>query len=481
MKALTGRLLAAATAATVLGASSSAMAAEAQTAAPLYPAAPAISVQLDGKELTFSDAAPQAKDGRTFLPFRTVFEAMGAQVDYDDATNQVSATRGTTKVVMTLGSTTAAVTKDGVEAALIMDVAPYAADNRTYVPVRFAAQAFGCAVGWDQDDMTAVIVDAEKLVDSTLAQYKYTYLDKFQAYNEQFRAGIWDVDAKFDASASLGGSAPLTMEGAMVATVADYSKIEADVTMKMDMLAFMESIGKLSNHPIDLTAEDKAMLESIKSDGVSVDMRGDLTGGAVYMNMESPVLESVDIPTGSWISYDFNALGIDFGALLNASKTLDLRALFQHAMAGVDLTDKETAYDTVVTVVDEIAKFLSDSAFVKNGNDYTSAYVLGLGSSYMNLSFTLSMDNEKVVGYAMSMDAKADMGGGTPGAVSLTAGMDRKNHMSAAIKLSMPQTADMSMNITGDYVKGSKAPETEPPAGAVVIPYEQLLSGALSN
>ena len=39
---------------------------------------PAIQVQLDGQNLTFTDAVPQVKDQRTFLPFRAVFEAMGA-------------------------------------------------------------------------------------------------------------------------------------------------------------------------------------------------------------------------------------------------------------------------------------------------------------------------------------------------------------------------------------------------------------------
>lgn len=41
-----------------------------------------IAVQLDGKALSFTDAVPQAREGRTFLPFRAVFEAMGAEVSY---------------------------------------------------------------------------------------------------------------------------------------------------------------------------------------------------------------------------------------------------------------------------------------------------------------------------------------------------------------------------------------------------------------
>ncbi len=100
-----------------------------------------IKVQLDGQDLTFTDAVPQVKDQRTFLPFRAVFEAMGAEVDNEG--NTITAVRGDKTLVMTIGSTEATVTEKGVAAPITMDVAPYvdASTWRTYVPVRFAAQA----------------------------------------------------------------------------------------------------------------------------------------------------------------------------------------------------------------------------------------------------------------------------------------------------------------------------------------------------
>ena len=71
MKRFIRTLLVLGAALTLLG-SSAALAAE--------DAAPVISVQLNGENLTFTDAVPQARDNRTFLPFRAVFEAMGADV-----------------------------------------------------------------------------------------------------------------------------------------------------------------------------------------------------------------------------------------------------------------------------------------------------------------------------------------------------------------------------------------------------------------
>lgn len=98
--------------------------------------APGIHVQLDGQELAFTDAAPQVKDQRTFLPFRAVFEAMGAQVDYEGSV--ITAVRDGKTLTMTLDQAAATVTEDGKTTTITMDVAPYV-DNttwRTYVPVR---------------------------------------------------------------------------------------------------------------------------------------------------------------------------------------------------------------------------------------------------------------------------------------------------------------------------------------------------------
>ncbi len=124
-----------------------------------------ISVQLDGQALTFTDAYPQVEDQRIFLPFRAVFEAMGADVDYEGATQTVVAVRDGRTLRMVIGAKEATVTEDGVTTTLPMDVAAFARSGRTYVPVRFAAQAFDCAVGWDGSAKTAVIVDTGKLLD----------------------------------------------------------------------------------------------------------------------------------------------------------------------------------------------------------------------------------------------------------------------------------------------------------------------------
>lgn len=88
------------------------------------------------------DAAPFAQDNRTFVPFRALGEALGATVDYDQTAKTVTYKLGSSEIVMTLGSKD--YTVNGVKKT--MDVAPFAKDNRTYVPVRFVGEGLGFTV-----------------------------------------------------------------------------------------------------------------------------------------------------------------------------------------------------------------------------------------------------------------------------------------------------------------------------------------------
>ena len=102
---------------------------------------------INNKVVDMKDAAPFAKDNRTYVPFRALGEALGAQVEYNKDAKTVTYTLGGTKIVMTLDSKT--YTVNGAEKT--MDVAPFAKDNRTYVPVRFVGEGLGFKVTGHQD------------------------------------------------------------------------------------------------------------------------------------------------------------------------------------------------------------------------------------------------------------------------------------------------------------------------------------------
>lgn len=69
------------------------------------PVLAAPTVDLDGKQLSF-DVQPTIENGRTLVPLRAIFEAMGANVDWNQSTQTATATKDGTTVKLTIGSLT---------------------------------------------------------------------------------------------------------------------------------------------------------------------------------------------------------------------------------------------------------------------------------------------------------------------------------------------------------------------------------------
>jgi len=111
-----------------------------------------INVTIDGSAQTY-DVMPVIENGRTLVPMRAIFEALGAKIEWDDATKTVTGTKGDVSVVLTIGNTAAKVS--GKEVTL--DVPAKILSDRTMVPVRFISESLGCNVGWDDATKTVII------------------------------------------------------------------------------------------------------------------------------------------------------------------------------------------------------------------------------------------------------------------------------------------------------------------------------------
>jgi len=99
------------------------------------------------------EVAPVIQNGRTLVPMRAIFEALGARVHWDQATSTVTAYRRERAIVLTIGSTTAWVNGPPVQLA----VPPVIVEGRTMVPLRFVAEALGAEVAWQDDPPTVTI------------------------------------------------------------------------------------------------------------------------------------------------------------------------------------------------------------------------------------------------------------------------------------------------------------------------------------
>ncbi|MGI6551887.1 MAG: copper amine oxidase [Clostridia bacterium] len=103
-----------------------------------------IVVFLDGNRVYF-DVPPLLEKGRTLVPLRAIFEALGAEVGWDEASRTVTAVKPEVSLSLQIDSTRALVN----DREMTLDVPARVVEGRTLVPLRFVGEALGASVDWD--------------------------------------------------------------------------------------------------------------------------------------------------------------------------------------------------------------------------------------------------------------------------------------------------------------------------------------------
>lgn len=271
-------------------------------------AVPALSVQLSGKTLTFPDVQPFFENGRTMVPFRTVAEALGAEVGYDSGT--VSASLDGTVCRFAIGGDTLTVS-DRVTGKVLktvpLDASPIEKDGRTCVPVRFLAESLGLTVEWDDGAQCAVLYDRDALLGS--------------------------IDSGFTTANRWLAAVP---------RLQNTDAVRMGLTAKLDCTAF------------DTISGDKKYSASgtmtLVSDGKSASLSASADLSALAGLLSSDLISSADGPTSqlfsaSMLSYYKSALGnAAFDLIYNAdTDTLYVRSpLLFSALTSSSGTDKKT-------------------------------------------------------------------------------------------------------------------------------------------
>ena len=431
-----------------------------------------IAVQLDGQNVTFTDAAPVARDNRTFLPFRAVFEAMGAQVSNEG--NDITATRGDQTLRMTIGSATATVEENGETRTITMDVAPYvdSASWRTYVPVRFAAEAFGCNVGWDQADQTVIIVDVDKL----MGDAAFTKMDNYIAYLYEVQA---EQNQATDGTLSLDMSVNKDLIGAaedlkvnVDGTVTGVSSLTAaQMAMELD-LSDLASLA--APDPAAMTAEQMKALEDALAK-TELEVRMDLDTGMYYIY--APILSQFNGGSG-WYSMDLNALlkqsGMDLASLVTMSKNLKLEDTLYSTLASMPLTDKDLSYQLLKTTAESYVGMFGDASFTQKGDTYTATYTMNEGG-VEDITYTtvLTQKGDDIVSMQVDMNVSAS----AEGVTMATTARIYADSTKSTIDMSMDITGMMSLTMKMDlgYKATDKAPETGLPSGVTATPLDGMM------
>lgn len=122
---------------------------------PAY-AASGLNVSIDGQNVIFQGDSGEPfidANNRTLVPFRSVMEAFGATVSWDNDTRIASVMKEDTTVQVPIGQSFILV--DGEEVK--NDTMAVIKESRTYLPIRAVLQAFGAGVSWDDANKTVVV------------------------------------------------------------------------------------------------------------------------------------------------------------------------------------------------------------------------------------------------------------------------------------------------------------------------------------
>ncbi len=114
-----------------------------------------IDVNINGERIWMDDCLPYIKNNRTMVPMRAIFEALGAEVSWDDATKTAIGVKDGIEVKITIGENVLYKNGEAIE----LDAPAEITNDRTMVPVRAISEAFGCTVEWNNETKTVEITN----------------------------------------------------------------------------------------------------------------------------------------------------------------------------------------------------------------------------------------------------------------------------------------------------------------------------------
>jgi len=150
----------------------------------VMPADAAPSVVLNGRNLNF-DVPPITIQGRTLVPLRAIFEALGAKVGWDAETNTITGTKDNINIMLKANSTEGFVNGNKI----VLDVPATVVDGRTLVPIRFIAESLGAKVNWDELTNTVgintLVTESEKGYTPATLIYKSNAEPSYSVYTRR--------------------------------------------------------------------------------------------------------------------------------------------------------------------------------------------------------------------------------------------------------------------------------------------------------
>lgn len=368
-----------------------------------------INVMVDGQCIPFPDARPEAKNGRTMVPLRSAMEHLGAQVDYDPETQIAQVSMDGLSFTHVIGTDTLELS-DG--SAVKMDVASYAKDGRTMVPVRFFGQVLGYEVLWDQYYQTAVLLDRQGLIDGI--DQDFTLLNRVlyaASGADQVKEGqALEQSVRFDLDLTLFDTLhgdkkiPVKLSGtALASDKAIELHFSGDLSVLLDIMDSISSLG----------TEHWEQYRAALSD-FSADVILNLELGAFYVHCPSLVrmnLGSLGDDPDAWFGFPVDLSDLD------ELETLLSSVSRSGTVGELILADGTWSpfwlWSAAGRSASELGSYVGDDQFTKSGNSYVmsfqdAGYGWDTGEYGYTIKATVTPSGEKSCTYDLTFDLTSD-------------------------------------------------------------------------
>ena len=475
-----------------------------EAAKSLMPYQEGVNVWLNGSYMTFTDAVPVVRDGRTQVPFRAILEALGAEVAYDDGRIEaVFADGSVMKLAIGSKTMTYAHGENNAEVTTVeMDVAPYIdySCGRTYVPVRFIGETLGLTVTWDPDLWVAYIVDWDALVDEIDGSFA-----KFNEMMTVASAQQAETDQAYKSTDSI------TLSGVLE----DQSRKAFKISLTGASITKGENASGTYEIGVDLggyqsVAEAAGLAEAAELlDGQKIDMIVHAENGIFLRSDLVTLLTGGMVAENSWLKIGamddlYAASGIDMTNLMAQATqpgfTMGrlVRALCENGEMGRLMG--YMAPDSAARLFAGLYEgMFGDDAMKVTGTGTTKTYICAFDMNSvldgmakagllpeeelkeakaemremgMTMDFTMKMTakNGKATKSSADMTMKVE-------GIAMTMDMDAVNNSATGnITLAVDGVGDFRLDITSKVTATSQDPQTAPAAGESVVTLEELIN-----
>ena len=351
------------------------------------------SLVVNGEPVSFTDALPQLRENRSFLPMAATFQALGYEdgtITWDNDARTVTAEKDGVTLLLAIGKQEIKVTGPEGEETIPTDVAPYIdpASDRTYIPVGLVADALDYNVGWDGNTATVMIDDVDAILEANTATY--AWMDRYMEYGRKYTQDACQVTGGYQMELTAESAAEDgTLEEGCFTCKGDYTMLQSLKALQFDTdMVLSTSAPSQGTTSLDVDAAMRMNLETGKlyfqSEALSGMMGAEQTDSWYLMNLKS----TMDGLYGSGYYQELMALAYQendggFGEAL----ALSLR---EFTPASPDMTTKD--------MLQLYNQLFSDEAFQKSGSSYVSS------SQWdgVDLTFTLfTTGGNQVSGFAM--------------------------------------------------------------------------------